>query len=70
MNFVEDNRQGRDVDYWLEMRNMAGEWEKTVLVFGYLGDYDECQKIADALAEVNYEREYRCTPALQSEGNA
>lgn len=45
------------------MRNMAGEWEKTGLIFGYNGDAEECEKAIAGLKRVNYLREYRCTLA-------
>lgn len=60
---VADNRVGGDADNWIEMRNMAGEWERTGLIFGYLGDYDECQKAIAGLHDANDAREYRCVPA-------
>ncbi len=42
---------------------MAGEWERTGLIFGYVDDYEECVKAIAGLQAANYEREYRCTPA-------
>jgi hypothetical protein len=60
---VTNNRVGGDADNWIEMKNKAGEWERTGLIFGYLGDYDECQKAIAGLKAANYAREYRCVPA-------
>jgi hypothetical protein len=60
---VEGNQIGSDADHWIEMRNLAGEWEKTGLIFGYLGDSEECLNAIAGLKRVNYAREYRCTPA-------
>jgi hypothetical protein len=60
---VEGRRIGSDADYWVEMLNMSGEWEKTVLVFGYTDDFAECQTVAAGLKKVNFAREYRCKPA-------
>ncbi|WP_324741938.1 hypothetical protein U8326_01595 [Tsuneonella sp. CC-YZS046] len=60
---VEGTRVGHAADHWIEMRNMAGEWERTGLIFGYADDYDECTKAITGLKKVNYAREYRCTPA-------
>ncbi len=60
---VTHNRVGKDSDNWIEMRNISGEWERTGLIFGYLGDYDECQKAITGLKRANSAREYRCTPA-------
>lgn len=63
---VQRTRVGTDADYWIEMRNMVGEWERTGLIFGYTGgngDHDECEKALEGLRRVNTEREYRCTAA-------
>lgn len=60
---VERTRVGSDADHWIEMKNMAGEWERTGLIFGYLGDYDECLKAIAGLKGANDAREYRCVPA-------
>jgi len=60
---VANNRVGSDADHWIEMKNVSGEWEKTGLIFGYLGDYDECQKAIAGLKAANDVREYRCVPA-------
>jgi hypothetical protein len=60
---VEGSRYGGSADHWIEMRNMAGEWERTGLIFGYADDYDECRKAIAGLNKENYAREYRCTPA-------
>lgn len=65
VKYVEDRPVGSGADQWLEMQNMYGEWEKTVLIFGYYtdsGEIEECQNIAEALKNVNPSREYRCTP--------
>lgn len=55
-------------DYWLELQNAYGEWEKTILVTGYLDDYQACIEVRQALNEWNADnagikREYRCSPA-------
>lgn len=66
VEYVGERPIGAASDEWLEMQNMAGEWEKTVLVFGYAtssGAAEECQKIAKALKGVNSLRDYRCVPA-------
>lgn len=60
---VERGQIGSDTDQWIEMKNMAGEWEKTGLIFGYNGDNEECLKAIEGLKKVNYAREYRCSPA-------
>lgn len=60
---VKNNRVGIDPDQWVEMRNLHGEWERTVLVFGYYGDHDECLKVIEGFKRANPAREYRCVPA-------
>lgn len=60
---VERNRVGMDGDHWIEMQNAIGEWERTGLIFGYLGDYDECVKAIAGLKAANPGRKYRCLPA-------
>jgi len=60
---VEGKRVGQAADHWIEMKNMAGEWERTGLIFGYADDHEECMKAIAGLKKVNYAREYRCTPA-------
>ncbi|MBY9066099.1 hypothetical protein K1X12_04265 [Hyphomonas sp. WL0036] len=61
-NFVAGNQIGSSNDYWLEMFNLAGEWERVALIYGYFEDYSGCSDIADALMK-EYSREYRCIPA-------
>jgi hypothetical protein len=63
---VQRTRIGSDADYWIEIRNMVGEWERVGLIFGYVGgngDHEECEKALDGLRRTNPGREYRCTPA-------
>jgi hypothetical protein len=64
-DFVESHKTGDDTDQWIEMNNVAGEWEKTGLIFGYRGDNEECEKAIAGLKKANYAREYRCVPANQ-----
>lgn len=45
-NHVSKNRVGGDADVWLMKYNAFGEWEKVVLIFGYMHDYDFCVEIA------------------------
>lgn len=63
VSHVQRHKTGRDVDHWIEMRNFAGEWERTGLIFGYVDDYSECMNAVAGLKKVNYAREYRCVPA-------
>lgn len=60
---VRVNRVGQDADQWIEMRSMAGGWDRVGLIFGYRGDSDECRKAIAGLKRENYARQYRCTPA-------
>lgn len=62
-NHVKEARVGSDADQWIEMKNMMGEWERTGLIFGYNGDFEECQKAIAGLSQSNDQREYRCVPA-------
>lgn len=63
MRRVESNRIGTNADQWIEMKNFAGEWERTGLIFGYLNDHEECLKAIAGLKRTNYAREYRCVLA-------
>lgn len=54
---------GSDTDQWIEMSNIAGQWEKTGLIFGYVDDQGECAKAIDGLKRANPAREYRCSAA-------
>jgi hypothetical protein len=60
---VGERQLGRSKDQWIEIRNSAGEWERTGLIFGYVDDNEECEKAIAGLREVNFAREYRCTSA-------
>ena len=60
---VASNPIGHDADSWIEYKNMAGEWEKTGLIFGYLGDFEECQKAIAGFKAAHPKAEYRCVPA-------
>jgi hypothetical protein len=60
---VAKQKIGSDTDYWIEMQNSAGLWERTGLVFGYNGDLEECEKAIAGMKRVNYARAYRCVPA-------
>ena len=47
--------------YWLEMFNAFNEWEKTILVFGYMGNYEACEEIRALATEGSPNRRFRCT---------
>jgi len=46
---------------WLEVKNVFGDWEKVVLVFGYAdpGDYAACEEIRAAKPLPS---QFRCDP--------
>ena len=60
--FADRNQIGSSEDYWLEMLNLAGEWERVALVYGYYDDFSGCSDIARLLMS-DYDRVYRCIPA-------
>lgn len=60
--FVASHQVGASNDYWLEVFNLAGEWERVALIYGYFDDYSGCSDVANALMK-EYSRQYRCTPA-------
>lgn len=47
---------------WLEIRNVVNEWEKVVLIFGYMNDYSACESILGFVSAQNPDRSYRCNP--------
>lgn len=62
--YLKVHRIGSGADQWIEMKNMAGEWERTGLIFGYASDdYAECVKAISGMKRINFAREYRCVPA-------
>jgi hypothetical protein len=50
--------------YWFEMYNALGEWEKTMLIFGYAapGDHAACQRLRAAAKADQPGRLFRCNP--------
>lgn len=50
--------------YWFEMFNALGEWEKTMLIFGYAdpGDYAACQRVKVAAEADRPGTLFRCSP--------
>ena len=60
---VERGPIGYDSDSWIEYKNLSGEWERTGLIFGYQGDFEECQKAIAGMKSANPAAEYRCVPA-------
>lgn len=60
---VEKGPVGSASDQWIEFTNLAGEWEKTGLIFGYVDDRGECEKAIAGLKRANPAREYRCSAA-------
>lgn len=56
------NEPGKSPDQWLELKNLAGDWEKVALIFAYSDDYEGCTEIAKQL-NAAWNREHRCIPA-------
>lgn len=54
---------GSSPDFWMEKLNFMGEWEKTLLVFGYGDDYQACLDLVNAWTAKYPGDTYRCTPA-------
>lgn len=71
--FVEQNKVGSMAfgsDYWLEKKvndEQLGEtWGKLLLVFGYVGNFEVCEELANYLQN-KYSQRYRCVPANKYE---
>ena len=71
--FVGQNKVGSMAfgsDYWLEKRindEQLGEtWAKLLLVFGYVGNFEVCEELANYLQD-KYLQRYRCVPANKYE---
>jgi hypothetical protein len=60
--FVAKHQIGQSADYWLEVLNLYGEWERVALITGYFDDYSGCTDIAKSLMD-DFGSQYRCTPA-------
>ena len=60
--FSERNKVGDSSDYWLEIDNAFGDWERVALIFAYYDDEEGCSDIASALSK-EYGRSYRCSKA-------
>ena len=66
VDVVKANQLTKD-GYWLEMKNVADEWEKMILVFGYAGSGDKaaCDEVRKYAAETAPGRLFRCYPVHQ-----
>lgn len=65
-SYIKQKPVGEGGDYWIEIRNALGQWERVGLMFGYFtteGARIECENAIVGLKKVNYDREYRCEPA-------
>ena len=60
--FVNEDISGSG-SYWLEMNNAFGQWEKMILVFGYIDDQVPCNLIQEFAAEDSPDRQFRCVRA-------
>jgi hypothetical protein len=61
--FARLGQVGSSPDFWMEKFNLAGEWEKTMLVFGYADDRQACLDLVSAWAAKYPLDTYRCSPA-------
>ena len=61
INAVEDNSMMEGA-VWLEQSQFSNnaEFDKTILVFGYYDDMENCQIIKKAMGEVQPQLSYRC----------
>ncbi|UWQ59981.1 hypothetical protein K3722_07575 [Leisingera caerulea] len=50
--------------YWFELYNALGEWEKTMLIFGYAdpGDLAACERVKASAEEDQPGVLFRCNP--------
>jgi uncharacterized protein (DUF1330 family) len=48
--------------YWLEMKNVFGDWEKLLLIFGFddPGDEAQCSRLVQLVSADSPQREFRC----------
>lgn len=57
-----------DGDYWIEVRSIDGDWIKVGLIFGFLGNQETCDRIAENLTTPDdypgLERVYRCSRSV------
>ena len=62
-SFVETSNSQID-SVWMEQedRNIPGEWYKVLLVFGWIDDSIECERIVQKYKEIYPEINYRCNP--------
>ncbi|WP_417248518.1 hypothetical protein [Celeribacter sp.] len=49
---------------WFEKKNVMGEWEKMMLIFGYAGtgDYAVCERLIELAAQDGSTEVFRCNP--------
>ena len=60
--FIQEKPIGQS-DTWLEKQSlMSGEWDRIVLIFGYMDDSEACQEVRELLALKYPEHRYRCVP--------
>ena len=60
--FVNEDIKGSG-SYWLEMENSFAQWEKMILVFGYVDDRTPCNSIQKIAAADAPNRQFRCVRA-------
>ena len=62
-SFVESSNSQKD-SVWMEQedRSVSGKWYKVLLVFGWIDDETECERIVQQYKETYPEINYRCNP--------
>ena len=60
--FVHEDLKGSG-SYWLEMKNVIGQWDKMILVFGYVDDREPCRLIKEFAEKNAPERQFQCVRA-------
>ena len=62
-DLIENNENHKD-SVWFEQESSLypGEWDKVVLVFGWIDDQVECERIKETYEEKYPKTNYRCNP--------
>lgn len=63
VEFVTENEISSNSAYWFELHNTFGEWEKTILVFGYWDNEQECSWLLEKSRLETPQRSFRCEAA-------
>lgn len=63
VDFVGSTQLGENPAYWFELLNVLGDWEKTMLIFGYWNNEVACNFQLELARKDPQGREYRCLSA-------